>query len=86
MNQSVGDVGSEDTVSLEGSVQFFAEWGRWFSPRGIISTKSGCLVKNGPIRGLGTLVLPQPTGDLICWTEGDLPGFPSPAFKLGLEN
>lgn len=34
MNQSVGDVKSEDRVSLESSVQFFAKQGRWFFPRG----------------------------------------------------
>lgn len=49
VNQSVGDVGNEDRVSLEGSVHFFAKWERWFIPRETISTKSGCLVKNGPV-------------------------------------
>lgn len=34
VNQSVGDVKSEDRVSLESSVQFFAKQGRWFFPRG----------------------------------------------------
>lgn len=35
------------------------------------------LVKNG------TLVLPQPTGGLICWTEGGLPGSPQPRLQIG---
>lgn len=60
MYQLVGDVGSADRVSLEDSVQFFAKWGKWFFPRETISTTSECLVKNGPLRALGTLVLLQP--------------------------
>lgn len=31
---------------------------------------------------LGTLVLPQPTGGLICWTEGGLPGSPQPRLHI----
>lgn len=41
---------------------FFAKWGRWFIPWETISTKSGYLVKNGPVRDLGTLVLLQQKG------------------------
>lgn len=87
VNQLVGDVGNEDRVSLEGSARFFAKWERWSVPTELFPPHLECLVKNCPIRGLGTLVLLQPTGGLKGWTEGGTQGLPSPAPKIrGLED
>lgn len=74
----VGDVGSTDRVSLEGYVQFFAKWGKWFFPREAISTKSACWVKNGPFRALGTSVPLQPAMLHRRW----LPGSPRPSPQI----
>ena len=82
VNQLVGDVGNEDRVSLEGPAQFFAKWERWSLPRELFLPHLECLVKNRPVRGLGTLVWLQPTGSLIGWAEGGAQGLPSPDAQI----
>lgn len=76
VNQSAGMQGTKTGRPWKPLSHFFAKWGRWSIPWETISTKSGCLVKNGPVRGSW--------GIWSCCNRSSTAGSPSQPPKQGV--
>lgn len=53
VNQLVGVVRIEDRVPLEGSIRFFAKWGRWAVPGSCFHPSWNVWLKTAQLGGLG---------------------------------